>query len=123
MIKRAIDLGYRHLDTAFLYNNEQEVGEAIRDKIAENVISRSDIFVATKVCCNRYYYFDYFHMPADLILSESPILSAAGCFVCISYLSMRRMFFLRYIFPHICVAHNPADKRRSKSKIIELVIA
>lgn len=87
VIKRAIDLGYRHLDTAFLYNNEQEVGEAIRDKIAENVISRSDIFVATKVCC--------YH--CDLILSESPILSAIRWFVCISYfISARRMVFSAY---------------------------
>lgn len=48
-IKKAIDIGYRHFDTAFLYNTEQEVGEAIRDKIAENVITRADVFVVTKV--------------------------------------------------------------------------
>lgn len=48
-MKKAIDIGYRQLDTAFLYNNEQEVGEAIRDKIADNVITRPDIFVTSKV--------------------------------------------------------------------------
>lgn len=48
-IKKAIDIGYRHFDTAFLYNNEQEVGEAVRDKIAEGVITRNDVFVASKV--------------------------------------------------------------------------
>lgn len=57
-IKRAIDIGYRHLDTAFLYNNEQEVGEAIRDKISENVIKRSDMFVVTKV--NFLPDYDYY---------------------------------------------------------------
>ncbi|XP_055324158.1 aldo-keto reductase family 1 member B1-like [Sitodiplosis mosellana] len=50
-IKKAIDIGYRHLDTAFLYNNEQEVGEAVRDKIAEGVISRSDMLVVSKLWC------------------------------------------------------------------------
>lgn len=32
-----------------MYNNEQEVGEAVRDKIAEGVVARSDIFVVSKV--------------------------------------------------------------------------
>ena len=45
VIRRAIDLGYRHLDTAQLYENEREVGEAI----AEADVPREELFVATKV--------------------------------------------------------------------------
>lgn len=48
-IKKAIDIGYRHFDTAFLYNTESEVGEAVCDKIAEGVVKREDLFIATKV--------------------------------------------------------------------------
>lgn len=48
-VKYAIDAGYRHIDTAFLYNSEAEVGRAIRDKIAEGIITREDIFVVTKL--------------------------------------------------------------------------
>lgn len=48
-IKKAIDIGYRHFDTAFLYNNESEVGEAVCDKITEGVITREDVFITTKV--------------------------------------------------------------------------
>lgn len=49
MIKKSIEIGYRHFDTAFLYNNELEVGEGIRAKIADGTVTRSDIFISTKV--------------------------------------------------------------------------
>ncbi|KAH8369805.1 hypothetical protein KR093_000997 [Drosophila rubida] len=48
-IKHAIDIGYRHLDTAYFYQNEAEVGQSIRDKIAEGVVKRDDIFLTTKL--------------------------------------------------------------------------
>lgn len=44
-IHDALNLGYRHIDTASFYHNEEGVGEAI--KIAE--IDRSEIFITTKV--------------------------------------------------------------------------
>ena len=49
VVKDAIDAGYRHFDTALFYNNEKEVGAAIRAKIADGVIKREDVFVTTKV--------------------------------------------------------------------------
>lgn len=41
----ALEVGYRHIDTATLYDNEEGVGQAIRD----SGIPREDIFVTTKV--------------------------------------------------------------------------
>ena len=41
----ALDVGYRAIDTAALYYNEEEVGEAIR----HSNVAREDIFVTTKV--------------------------------------------------------------------------
>lgn len=46
----ALRTGYRHLDCAWAYFNEDEVGEAIRDFLKENTsVKRSDLFVCTKV--------------------------------------------------------------------------
>ncbi|XP_028624276.1 3-oxo-5-beta-steroid 4-dehydrogenase isoform X2 [Grammomys surdaster] len=47
-VKTAIDEGYRHIDGAHLYNNEHEVGEAIREKIAEGKVKREEIFYCGK---------------------------------------------------------------------------
>src|SRR5690554_5483199 len=44
-VRTALDLGYRHIDTATLYINEKPVGKAIR----ESGIPREDIFVTTKL--------------------------------------------------------------------------
>lgn len=52
-VKDAIDAGYRHIDTAFLYGNEVDVGNAVRTKINEGVIKREDIFITTKVNWNQ----------------------------------------------------------------------
>lgn len=44
-VKEALAIGYRHIDTAMMYGNEQEVGQAIRD----SGVDRSEIFVTTKL--------------------------------------------------------------------------
>ena len=43
-VKNAVLSGYRHIDTAFAYGNEAEVGEGIRT----SGVSRQDIFLTTK---------------------------------------------------------------------------
>jgi 2,5-diketo-D-gluconate reductase B len=44
-VRNALELGYRHIDTAQMYGNESEVGRAIRD----SGVARGDIFLTTKV--------------------------------------------------------------------------
>lgn len=45
MVTKAIEVGYRHIDTAQIYQNEKEVGKGILN----SGIQRKDIFVTTKV--------------------------------------------------------------------------
>ena len=49
-VTAALELGYRHIDTAAAYGNEREVGEAIRD----SAVPRDEIFVETKIWISDY---------------------------------------------------------------------
>ncbi|AII04109.1 aldo/keto reductase [Rhodococcus opacus] len=51
-VEAALETGYRHIDTAAAYQNEREVGEAIR----RSGIDRSDIFIETKIWITDYGY-------------------------------------------------------------------
>ena len=44
-VKAALQMGYRHIDTAWFYGNEKEVGEGLR----QSGVKREDIFLCTKV--------------------------------------------------------------------------
>ncbi|GGH30812.1 putative oxidoreductase YtbE [Paenibacillus segetis] len=48
-VKAAIKHGYRSIDTAAIYGNEQGVGEGIKQAMLENNIPREDLFVTSKV--------------------------------------------------------------------------
>lgn len=78
-VKNAIEMGYRHIDTAQAYENERGVGQGIRD----SGIAREDIFVTTKLAAEIKSYdeavkaineslekagLDYF----DLMIIHSP---------------------------------------------------
>ncbi len=49
MIAEALRIGYRHIDTAWIYRNEAAVGDGIRDAIAAGHVARDDIWLTTKI--------------------------------------------------------------------------
>ena len=49
-VKSALELGYRAVDTAQIYKNEAEVGQAI----AESGVPRSELFITTKIWVDNY---------------------------------------------------------------------
>ncbi|ATU93005.1 aldo/keto reductase [Phyllobacterium zundukense] len=55
MVPAVLKLGYRHIDTAQIYGNEAEVGQAI----ASSDVPRANIFLTTKVWVDRYRHDDF----------------------------------------------------------------
>ena len=47
-ITAALENGYRHIDTAFVYNNERDIGNALKKWVTKGG-KRRDLFIATKV--------------------------------------------------------------------------
>jgi diketogulonate reductase-like aldo/keto reductase len=50
LVEQALRLGYRHIDTAQVYENEREVGEGLR----ASRVRREDVFVTTKVWTTHF---------------------------------------------------------------------
>lgn len=53
-VSHAISVGYRHIDTAFCYQNEQEVGNGLKEAFASGKVKREDVFVTTKLWCSYH---------------------------------------------------------------------
>jgi diketogulonate reductase-like aldo/keto reductase len=50
IVEQALRIGYRHVDTAEMYNNETEVGEGLR----ASGVKRDEVFVVTKIWPSHY---------------------------------------------------------------------
>ncbi|WP_457582598.1 aldo/keto reductase [Ensifer canadensis] len=55
VLPEALKLGFHHVDTAQIYGNEAEVGEAIH----KSGVARADIFLTTKVWVDKYAHRDF----------------------------------------------------------------
>ena len=66
-VRAALEVGYRHIDTAEMYGNEKEVGEAI----AMSGLPRSDVFVTSKLSNDA-------HRPDDARRAFDQTLKALG---------------------------------------------
>ena len=69
MVHEALRIGYRHIDTAWIYKNEKAVGDGIADAVAEGIVAREEIFVTTKI------WVEHFHRDALLRQAEESAIS------------------------------------------------
>jgi diketogulonate reductase-like aldo/keto reductase len=84
-VKAALEAGYRHFDTAQIYNNEQFVGAALK----ESGLPRNELFITTKIWNDNMYWDDLVESLdesleklqtdyADLLLLHFPVTELRG---------------------------------------------
>jgi diketogulonate reductase-like aldo/keto reductase len=62
-VKHALKTGYRHIDCAFVYGNEAEVGQGLKEAMEELNIPREEIFVTSKLWnCFHHPGFNFINM-------------------------------------------------------------
>jgi diketogulonate reductase-like aldo/keto reductase len=69
MVAEALRIGYRHIDTAWIYRNEKAVGDGIRDAVEAGQVAREDIWLTTKI------WVDHFERDALLKQAEESAAS------------------------------------------------
>lgn len=52
-VEYALSIGYRHIDAAFCYGNEDEVGAGLKAAFAKG-LKREEVFVTTKLWCTYH---------------------------------------------------------------------
>lgn len=67
-VEAAIAAGYRHIDTAFCYKNEVDIGKALQAKMQQGIIRRQDMFIVSKL-------YGTYHAPEDIPLCLNKSLS------------------------------------------------
>ncbi|KAG7231076.1 hypothetical protein INR49_025106, partial [Caranx melampygus] len=53
-VEAAIAAGYRHIDTAYSYKNEVDIGKALCSKMQQGIIRRQDMFIVSKLWCTHH---------------------------------------------------------------------
>lgn len=71
MVAEALRIGYRHIDTAWIYRNEAAVGDGIRDAVEAGHVARADVWLTTKI------WVDHFHRD-DLLKQAEESAASLG---------------------------------------------
>lgn len=50
-LEAALEAGYRHIDTATVYENEHVIGKVLERWLTSGKVKREELFIVTKVMC------------------------------------------------------------------------
>mmetsp|Transcript_19999 Transcript_19999/g.25979 ORF Transcript_19999/g.25979 Transcript_19999/m.25979 type:complete len:330 (+) Transcript_19999:143-1132(+) len=98
--KEAIDVGYRHIDEAWIYKNEEEVGKALAEKFADGTVKREDMFITSKL-------WNCFHRPE---------LVEEGCKESLKFLGLE---YLDLFLIHFPVSFVPGVEEATSASQVE----
>eukprot|EP00470_Lotharella_oceanica_P005141 CAMPEP_0170174822 /NCGR_PEP_ID=MMETSP0040_2-20121228/8017_1 /TAXON_ID=641309 /ORGANISM="Lotharella oceanica, Strain CCMP622" /LENGTH=343 /DNA_ID=CAMNT_0010416615 /DNA_START=80 /DNA_END=1108 /DNA_ORIENTATION=+ len=70
-VKCAIQAGYRHLDCAFIYRNEAEIGAALKWVFDQKIVRREDLFITSKL-------WNLYHKKEDVMPALKKTLKDLG---------------------------------------------
>nr|DBA30370.1 TPA: hypothetical protein GDO54_006363 [Pyxicephalus adspersus] len=90
-VKIALDVGYRHIDCAYIYRTEKGIGQVFQEKFEEGKLKREDVFYTTKL-------WGTFHQP-HLV---RPALEKSLAFL--------QMKYVHLFIIHFPISLQPGDK-------------
>jgi aldehyde reductase len=68
-VKAAVEVGYRHIDCAFVYGNEEEIGKTLKELFNAGTVKREELFITSKLW-NTFHSHDSIKKGLELSLQR-----------------------------------------------------